>query len=157
MTNPGERLRNQVAELLRMKFQNVEVEKRLETTTADVFIVDDTNPIFGRTIAIEAKDWKARLTSEDIAKIYNLYAPSLAARSIDYLWIIGQQPLSGSPRQSLDKLDAVRYSSFDEFRASLMNFTGLLNSNVLLFQHNDASKNFVHTRVRNLGRNCSIT
>jgi hypothetical protein len=83
MTNSGDALRDRVAQLLRIKFQDVEVEKRLEATTADVLFVDDTNPIFCRTIAIEAKDWKAKLTSEDIAKIYNLYAPSLTARTID--------------------------------------------------------------------------
>lgn len=151
MTNSGDALRDRAAQLLRIKFQDVEVEKQLEATTADVLFVDDTNPIFCRTIAIEAKDWKAKLTSEDIAKIYNLYAPSLTARTIDFLWIIGQHPLSGSPRQSLDRLDAVRYSTFDQFRASLMNFSELLENNVLLFEHTDAAKYFVHTRVRHSG------
>jgi RecB family endonuclease NucS len=90
VSGSGDQLRDRIAQLLGMKFQNVEIEKRLETTTADVLYVDDTNPIFPRTIAIEAKNWKAKLTSEDIAAIYRLYAPSLVARSIDYLWIIGQ-------------------------------------------------------------------
>jgi hypothetical protein len=101
MLKSGDALRDRIAQLLGIKFQNVLVEKRLETTTADVFFIDDTNPIFPRSIAIEAKDWKSKLSSEDIATIYNLYAPSLTNRTIDYLWIIGKQPLSGSPRDSL--------------------------------------------------------
>ena len=32
-----------------------------------------------------------------------------------------------------------------------MNFTGLLNNNILMFEHDDASKNFIPTRVRNTG------
>jgi hypothetical protein len=147
----GDKLRDNVAQLLRMKFQNVDIEKRLETTTADILFVDDTNPIFPRKIAVEAKDWKQRLSSEEIAQIHTLYAPSLASRTIDYLWIVSNHPLSGSPRLSLDQLANVKYSTFDEFRGSLMNFTGLLNNNVLMFEHDDASKNFIPTRIRNAG------
>jgi hypothetical protein len=145
----GEHLRDRIAQLLRIKYQNVVVEKRLETTTADVLFLDDTNPIFPRTIAVEAKDWDRRLSSEDIATIYNLYAPSLISRKIDYLWIIGSQSLSGSPQTSLSGLKDVRYSTFDEFRASLMNFTGMLNNNILLFEHDESSQYFVQTRVKN--------
>jgi hypothetical protein len=32
----GDQLRDNVARLLRMKFQNVDIEKRLKTTTADI-------------------------------------------------------------------------------------------------------------------------
>jgi hypothetical protein len=148
-TLPGEQLRDSIAQLLRMKYQIVVVEKRLQTTTADVFFVDDTNILFQRTIAIEAKDWKDRLSSQDIATIYNLYAPSLQSREIDFLWIIGRHPLSSSPKLSVDKLSNVRFSTFSEFQSSLMNFHGLLRNNILLFEHDDASSYFVETRVRN--------
>ncbi len=151
MSKPGDSLRDRVAQLLKIKFQQVVVERRLETTTADVFFIDDTNPIFPRAIAIEAKDWKSNLTSRDIAEIYNLYSPSLSNRTIDYLWIIGQHPLSGSPRSSLDSLKNVRYSTYEEFRASLMNFNDLLHNNVLLFQHDESSKSFIQTRARHSG------
>lgn len=144
----GESLRDSVATLLKMKFQNVAIEKRLTSTTADVFYVDDTNALFPRSIAIEAKDWTSRLQSENLATIYNLYAPSLASREIDHLWIIGRHPLSSSPRLSLERMSNVIYSTFEEFRASLMNFSALLNNNVLLFEHEDASSNFIETRVR---------
>lgn len=149
MPKAGDSLRDNIAQLLRIKFQDVVVEKRIDTTTADVFFVDDTNPIFPRSIAIEAKDWKANLSSEDIAKIYNLYAPSLNTRKIDFLWMIGRRPLAGSPRESVSRLPNVRYSTFDEFRSSLMNFTGLLHNNAVLFDHDEASKYFVDTRLRN--------
>jgi hypothetical protein len=145
----GDDLRDSIAQLLRMKFQVVEVERRLRATTADIFFIDDTNPIFPRTIAIEAKDWKNRLPSEDIATIYNLYAPSLTEREIDFVWIVGRVPLSSSPKHTLEHLRGLKYSTFDEFRASLMNFTGMMQNNILLFEHDDASKYFVNTRVRN--------
>ncbi len=145
----GDELRNRVADLLRVKFQAVEVEKRVGTTTADVFFIDDTSPIFPRSIAIEAKDWKKGLTSANLAEIYSLYFPALKDRKIDHLWIIGRQPLSGSPKTSLDAMSNVRYSTFEEFRASLMNFTSLLNHNILAFDQNEASGFFIDTRVRN--------
>lgn len=148
----GEALRDSIASLLRIKFQCVAVEKRLTATTADVLFVDDTNAIFPRTIAIEAKDWRKRLTSEDLATIYNLYAPSLNTREIDHLWIIGRSTLSGSPNLSSDRMPNVKYSTFDEFRASLMNFGALLTNNILLFEHNDASRLFIETRVRESSR-----
>lgn len=152
MSKPGDSLRDQIAQLLRMKYPKVEVEWRLEATTADVFFVDDTNPIFPRTIAIEAKDWRNGLSSQDLATIYNLYAPSLTNRKIDFLWIVGRRPLSGSPKESLERLGNVRYSTFEEFRASLMNFTGLLTNNSLVFDNGDVSKSFIHTRSRESGR-----
>lgn len=145
----GDELRDRVANLLRVKFQNVEVEKRVITTTADVFFVDDTNSIFPRRIAIETKDWKKSLTSADIAEIHTLYAPALSSREIDHLWIIGKHPLSGSPKMSVDLLDNVKYSTFEEFRASLMNFTSMLNHNILAFEQSEASNFFIDTRVRN--------
>jgi len=151
-TLPGEQLRDSIAQLLRMKYQTVVVEKRLQTTTADVFFIDDTNILFQRTIAVEAKDWKDRLSSQDIATIYNLYAPSLQSREVDFLWIIGRHPLSSSPKLSVDKLVNVRFSTFAEFQSSLMNFHGLLRNNILLFEHDDASSYFVETRVRNSDR-----
>jgi hypothetical protein len=146
---PGESMRDSIAQLLRMKYQHVETEKRLKTTTADVYYIDDTVQLFSRPIAIESKDWSDRLSSGNIADIYNLYAPSLLTREIDFLWIIGKHPLSSSPKASLDSLNNVRYSTFDEFRASLMNFKALLDNNYFSFDHHDASKNFVEARVRN--------
>jgi hypothetical protein len=148
----GEQLRDEIAQLLRIKYQNVTVEKRLKTTTADVFFVDDTNAIFPRAIAIEAKDWKHRLTSQDIATIYNLYAPSLLSREIGYLWIIGRYSLSSSPRHSIEQLANVRYSTFYEFRSSLMNFGALSTNNIVLFNHHEAYEYFVPTRVKNQDR-----
>jgi|SRR3954469_7795807 hypothetical protein len=94
---PGAELRDTIARLLSAKFSNVRVEHRLVSTTADVFFVDDTSPIFPRSIAIEAKDWAAPLTSADLAKIENLYRPSLSSGEIDYLWIVGRHTLSSSP------------------------------------------------------------
>ncbi|MDF0520645.1 hypothetical protein P0R31_25705 [Bradyrhizobium yuanmingense] len=148
---PGDELRDNIAVLLRMKYSQVETEKRLASTTADVWFVDDTNEIFPRKIAIEAKDWGQRLTSENLASIFNLYNPSISNREIDHLWIIGRLPLSGSPKLSLDRMPNVRYSTFEEFRASLMNFSGFLNHNIFMFEHHDAYKNFVDARIRNSG------
>ena len=145
----GEGLRDSIAAILEIKFKPVIKEKRLIATTADIFYTDDTNRLFKRKTAIEAKDWKKRLSSADLADIYNLYSPSITSREIDFLWIISRHPLSASPRASLEKMSNVVYSTFEEFRASLMNFSELLNSNVLLFEHQDASRNFVEARVRN--------
>jgi NACHT domain len=145
---PGESLRDSIAQLLRMKYQTVVVEKRLKTTTADVFFIDDTNQLFQRKIAIEAKDWQRGLSSKEIADIYNLYAPSLINREVDFLWIIGRNPLLSSPQLSVESLMNVIYSTFDEFQASLMNFTGLLRNNIVIYQHDDAFSDFIETRVR---------
>lgn len=148
MELPGDDLRDRIAALLRIKYQRVWVEKRLTATTADVFFIDDTNPTFERPIAIEAKDWAGRLTSQNLASIANLYQPSLASREIDNLWIVGREPLSGSPRSTLDNLPHVRYSTYGEFCASLMNFSALLRNNTLVYEHDDVSKSYVHTRVK---------
>lgn len=143
----GAELRDKLAELLRIKFSNVVLEKRLLATSADVYYVDDTNPIFPRKIAIEAKDYNKSLTSEDISKIYNLYSPSLINREIDSLWVISNHVLASSPRNTLDKLPGVVYSTLGEFQSSLMNFRNLISDNILEFENHESSKNFIHSRV----------
>lgn len=151
MKAPGAELRDSIAALLRMRYSNVEVEARLGATTADVLFVDDTQPIFPRKIAIEAKDWGKALSSQDLAAIYNLYAPALLTRQIDNLWIVGRQPLSGSPRQSVDAMANVAYTTFDQFQASLINFLPLLQHNVSVFQQDSSYKNFIPARTRYTG------
>ena len=126
------------------------VEVRVGATTADVLYVDDTPPIFPRKIAIEAKDWKAPLTSKDIAEIYGLYQPALSARTIDHLWIIGNHPLSGSPRSTVDTMAHVVYTTFDEFKSSLINFQPVLAQNISAFEQDASFDSFIETRVRNL-------
>lgn len=146
---PGARLRDDVAALLRLKFIHVRTEHRLATTTADVFYTDDTSPIFPRTIAVEAKDWKSAVTSSDIASIYNLYAPSIINREIDDLLIIGRKPLAGSPNTTIGNFPRVRYLTFDEFRSLLMNFENLIQNNIFVYQNSEEARNFIPTRVSN--------
>lgn len=143
----GSKFRDEIARILRLRYTGVNVEKRLQTTTADVFFIDNSNTLFCQKIAVEAKDWNKPLTSRDIATIGNLYRPSINSSEIDHLWIIGRHTLSSSPAQSIAKLTKVRYSTFDEFCSSLMNFTSLLKCNILTFEHDDASRNFIEARV----------
>ncbi|TIT18431.1 MAG: hypothetical protein E5W70_29235 [Mesorhizobium sp.] len=109
--------------------------------------MDDTNVIFPRKVAIEAKDWKKSLTSEDISKIYNLYSPSIISREIDSLWIVGRIELASSPRSTINNLPGVAYTTFEGFQSSLMNFRLLITDNILEFENHDSSKNFIHSRI----------
>jgi hypothetical protein len=59
--------------------------------------------------------------------------------------------LLSSPRLSADGINNVIYSTFDEFQASLMNFTGLLKNNIIIYQHDETSSDFIETRVRDRG------
>jgi hypothetical protein len=149
---PGSAFRDQIASLLRIQYSKVNTEVRLKATTADVIFVDDTQPLFPRTIAIEAKDWDSPLNSSQIATIHNLYAPSLHSSEIAHLWIIGRHPLSSSPKQTVDSLSNVVFSTFEQFKSGLINFTPLLQNNVHLFQHDESYDNFVETRVRSSSR-----
>ncbi|UYW32641.1 NACHT domain-containing protein [Methylorubrum extorquens] len=143
----GSELRDSIARVLRLKYQVVETEYRLDCTTADVFYVDDTNPTFPRPIAIEAKDWSSALTSRDIAEIEVLYRPSLSSREIEFLWIISNHPLASSPADTIKKLKGVKYSTVEEFHSSMMNFSGVLQDNILEYQRSDSFTNFIPTRV----------
>jgi hypothetical protein len=148
---PGSQLRDSIASLLRIIYSNVHTEVRVVSTTADVLFVDDTNPLFPRRIAIEAKDWSKSPTSADLAEIYNLYLPALSTRVIDNLLIVGQRPLAGSPKHSLDSMPNVAYTTFNQFQASLINFQPLLHHNVSVFDRDVSSKNFVHAKTRQSG------
>jgi hypothetical protein len=148
----GSALRDKVAGLLKCVHDEVEIEKGLSITTADVFYVDASNQFFPRKIAIECKDWGRGLASSHLAEIYNLYRPSLDKGEIDNLLIIGEKELSQQPSRSMGTLDNATYVSFDMFVTSLMNFNFLLQDNVAAFRNHDASKNFIHTNVKGEGK-----
>jgi hypothetical protein len=147
-SSPGSTRRDEIAALLRIKHQVVHTEYRLTTTTADIYYIDDSNHMFPRPIAVEAKDWERPLTSSNIAKIISLYRPSLDKREIVYLWIVGNHPLSSSPALSIRSLSNVCYFTMEELRASLMNFTPLMRDNILAFEHHEASTNFIDARIK---------
>ncbi|WP_416881432.1 NACHT domain-containing protein [Marivita sp.] len=142
----GSELRDKVAGLLSIKFPQIEVEKRLSTTTADIFYIDD-NTIFPQRIAVECKDWEKPLSSSNISSIFNLYYPSFANREIDKLLIVSNHELGMQPSDSINKLPNVAYQQFDTFVHSLMNFNLLLQSNSVAFDNHEASENFIQPRV----------
>lgn len=148
---PGSQLRDSIASMLRILYSNVQTEVRVGSTTADVLFVDDTNSLFPRKIAIEAKDWNKPPTSADLAEIYSLYHLALSTRTIDNLLIVGRHPLAGSPKQSLDSMPNVAYATFDQFQANLINFHPLLHHNVSVFDRDSSSKNFIHAKTRHSG------
>jgi hypothetical protein len=144
----GSALRDKVAALLQCVHSEVDVEKSLSITTADVFFVDESNQIFPKKVAVECKDWKKGLASSDIAEIYNLYKPSLDSGEIDNLLIIGEKELSQQPSRSASQLRGVAYISFERFVQSLMNFSYVLQDNIAAYRNHDSSRNFIHTNVR---------
>ncbi|MGO8072919.1 NACHT domain-containing NTPase [Rhizobium leguminosarum] len=144
----GSALREKIASLLKCIYSEVEVEKSLPITTADVFYVDDSNQLFSRKVAVECKDWKKGLTSADIASIYNLYKVALDNGDIDDLLIIGEKELSQQPSRSLSGIKNVAYASFERFVFSLMNFSYLMQDNIAAYRNHPSSKNFIHTKVK---------
>jgi hypothetical protein len=150
---PGAHLRDEIAALLSIYYSDVGVEKRLTATTADVLYTDDSMSLLPRTIAIEAKDWAKSLTSKNISEIYSLYHPDLVSRRIDHLWIIGRHELAGSPRQTIDSLANVVYTTFDQFQSSLINLKPVLQHNISSFKQDESYANFIETRDRQSGQN----
>lgn len=144
----GSALRDKIAGLLKCIHADVEVEKSLAITTADVFYIDDSNQLFQKKVAIECKDWKKGLASSDISAIYNLYKPSLDNGEIDHLLIVGEKELSQQPARSTSTLRDVTYVSFERFVFSLMNFSYVLQDNIAAYQNHDSAKNFIHTNVK---------
>lgn len=150
----GSSLRDKVAGLLKCIHADVELEKSLAVTTADVFFTDESSQLFPKKIAVECKDWKKGLASSDIAEIYNLYRPSLDSGEIDNLLIIGDKELSQQPSRSTSALRDVTYVSFERFVTTLMNFSYVLQDNIAAYRNHDSSKNFIHTNVK--GQNKSL-
>ncbi|MBB4402919.1 MULTISPECIES: NACHT domain-containing protein [Rhizobium/Agrobacterium group] len=144
----GSALRDKVAGLLKCIHSEVDIEKSLSITTADVFFVDESNQIFPKKVAVECKDWKKGLASSDLAEIYNLYKPSLDSGEIDNLLIISEKELSQQPSRAASQLRDVRHISFERFVTTLMNFNYVLQDNIAAYENHDSSKNFIHTNVR---------
>ncbi|SEL36867.1 NACHT domain-containing protein [Pacificibacter marinus] len=143
----GSELRDTVAGLLEIKFNNVRIEERLTATTADVFYTDDLST-FPQNIAVECKDWSNPLTSSNLADIHSLYSPSLQSGEIDKLLIISNHELGMSPSETVKRLANTRYLQFDRFVHGLMNFQLLLQHNLAAFKNHEASQNYVQPRLR---------
>ena len=146
--NPGSALRDKVASILALSHRTVETEYPLLCTTADVYFVDERAPKFKIKIAIECKDWSDPLDSADLAKIENLYRPSINNGEITYLWIISVHELGQSPSRTIEGFEAVEYSTYQEFLATVMNFALLLEDNIAAFSNHDSSKNFLQLHAK---------
>ncbi|MGX7877061.1 NACHT domain-containing protein [Mesorhizobium sp. ORM6] len=121
----------------------MKIEKKFGPTTADVYFVDERNKKFPIKIAVECKDWSRPLTSRDIAEIDVLYRSSLSKGDIDYLWIISNHELDFRPLSILNEQSDVVYSTYEDFVSSIMNFSMILEDNILAFKNHDSSRNFL--------------
>lgn len=150
MTKPaGSELRDTVASLLRTRFDFVETEYRIDTTTADIMYTDTSNKLFPTKIAIECKDWTRSLNSKDISDIYNSYQPSFSSGEIDKLLIISRKELSQSPMDTVRRLPNTQHSTYEQFVGSSMDFQLLLQENIAAFKNHESSKNFIPPRCLN--------
>lgn len=153
---PGSALRDKVASILSLSHQTVKTEYPLLCTTADVYFVDERAPKFKIKIAIECKDWSDPLDSADLAKIENLYRPSITKGEIDYLWIISVHELGQSPSRTVEGFESVEYSTYHEFLSTIMNFSLLLEDNIAAFTNHDSSKNFLEIHAKSDGGEVSL-
>jgi len=142
-------LRDTIYDLPKLQFSYVETEYKISNKSADIFYIDDTNPLFQSSIAIECKDWLSGLTSSDLRGIYSEYFPSLNSNEIDRVIIIGRKELNKEPQETLRGFQKFTYVTFDKFVTSLMNFSYLLHDNILAFKNHDASANFLSSTVMN--------
>lgn len=145
---PGSALRDKVAGILKMLHRTVETECRLVSTTADIYFIDKRSQNFPTRIAVECKDWTSAPTSEALANIDNLYRPSINSDEIDHLWIISNHELAQSPKNTVQKLKRVVYSTYQEFLETVMNFSLVLEENIAAFSNHEASKNFLQLEAK---------
>lgn len=136
-----------MAGLLRIKYNNVEVEKRLTATTSDIFYIENS-AMFPIRIAVECKDWASPLNSADLSKIFSLYKSSIDSNEIDKILIISRHELGQSPSESLARMPNTKYMQYDVFTHNLMDFQLLLQNNVAAFENHEASKNFIQPRCK---------
>jgi hypothetical protein len=151
---PGSKMRDDIARLLRIRYDAVQTEVRLMATSADVVFSDDSNALVPRRIAVEAKDWSKPLTSKNLAEIYNLYRPSIENREVDSLLIVGRHSLASSPRDTVSQMRGVFYVTYDEFESTLINFHPVINDNILAFRNHESYSNFIESKV--LGRDQTV-
>lgn len=144
---PGSELRDNIINLLKLQYSIVEPEYKVCNKSADIFYIDDTNPLFQNVVAIECKDWASPLSSHDLRDIYHEYFPAISSSEIDRLIIIGKHELGKEPAETIRKLDRTSYVSYDNFITSLMNFSYLLQDNILSFRQHESYKNFLTSKV----------
>ncbi len=147
MKQRGDELRDTLSELLKYQFSFVEIEGKVGNKCADILYVDDTHPLMQLTIAIECKDWASPPDSSQLRSIYHDYFPAIQNGEIDYLFIIGRSEIGREPRNTLKSLSKTKYLTFDDFVRSMMNFSYLVNDNIVAFRNHDASSNYISPRI----------
>lgn len=119
-TEVGNAFRDQVCTLLRTKYPDAEVERRLDGTKVDIFFTA-TVPFGGkRTYAVECKDYARALTKEDLGHIRMFYQPMQQSRNVDEVLIVSRKPLNDAASEYIRSWPNAIHRTLDELGESLL-------------------------------------
>ncbi|MFC5606084.1 NACHT domain-containing protein [Variovorax soli] len=119
-TEVGNVFRDQICTLLRTKYPDAEVERRIDGTKVDIHFTAAAP--FGATkrYAVECKDYARTLTKDDLGKIRMFYAPMQQNGSVDEVLIISRKPLNDAAGEFVRSWANATHRTVDELGESLL-------------------------------------
>lgn len=118
-TEVGNAFRDLVCDLLRTKYPDLRIEKRLSGTKVDIRF---TSEGLAREVwAVECKDYAKPLDKGYVAgSIFSVYHPMLDKREVDRVLIVSRKGLSTDAQEYVDSLRGFSHKTYDELAEALV-------------------------------------
>jgi hypothetical protein len=118
-TEVGNAFRDLVCDLLRTKYPDLRIEKRLSGTKVDIRF---TSEGLAREVwAVECKDYAKPLDKGYVASsIFSVYHPMLDKREVDRVLIVSRKGLSPDALEYVESLRGFSHKTYDELAEALV-------------------------------------
>lgn len=119
-TDIGNDFRDQVCALLRTKYSDAEVEKRICGTKVDIVFTAAGDVGSRKTFAVECKNYSSPLTKTQLTDIRSCYQPMQDDRRVDEVLIVSRKPLNADANAFMDSWRNAAHHTFDELSERLL-------------------------------------
>jgi hypothetical protein len=125
--NAGDNFRDQVAALLRTRYDNVKTEIQLTAKKADITFDIKVGPRRRILVAAECKKVSRALTRDDMKVILADYEPARVKGEINEIWIICEETPAPGARAYVEAFSHCELMTAIECEQSVVDFVPLLN------------------------------
>ena len=125
-TEVGNAFRDLVCDLLRTKYTDLRIEKRLSGTKTDIRF---TSEGLAREVwAVECKDYAKTLDKGYLSReIFPVYHPMLLRREVDRVLIVTRNGISTDGQEFLDSLMGFSHKTYEQLAESLVGLRGYID------------------------------
>ncbi len=124
-TEVGNAFRDLVCDLLRTKYTDLRIEKRLSGTKVDIRFTSEG--LAHETWAVECKDYAKPLDKGYLSReIFSVYHPMVERREVDSVLIVTRKGLSPDAQEYVDSLRGFSHKTYEQLAEALVGLRGYI-------------------------------